>query len=168
MAQDKLAYKEVKSEEDVAQTAALAKEIWTKHYVPIVGKEQVDYMLAKFQNKEAMTQQIEEGYEYTLWSVDKPIGYLSLHGRKDHLFISKIYLLLQERGKGYGRQMMQYAISQATAKNYSRIRLTVNKYNNKTIAAYQKLCFEKRRALVADIGQGYVMDDFEMELEITT
>ena len=34
----------------VAAVAALAREIWTEHYVPIIGPEQVSYMLDEIQS----------------------------------------------------------------------------------------------------------------------
>tara|TARA_B110000902_G_scaffold134295_2_gene155763 strand:+ start:2501 stop:3013 length:513 start_codon:yes stop_codon:yes gene_type:complete len=163
---DKLKPKQVLSEEDITTVAILAKQIWTQHYTPIIGIAQVDYMLAKFQNEAAISNQIEEGYDYTLWQAKEPIGYLSLLHQNDGLFISKIYLLLHERGKGYGKQMMDYAIAAAKAEKHKRIRLTVNKYNDKSIAAYEKLGFIKKNEVVFDIGKGYFMDDFEMELTI--
>ena len=42
----------------------LAKEIWTEHYVPIIGIEQVEYMLAKSQSFDAISNQIaNEGFK---------------------------------------------------------------------------------------------------------
>jgi len=42
----------------------LAREIWTDHYVPIIGQAQVDYMLDTFQREEAIAAQLAGGYEY--------------------------------------------------------------------------------------------------------
>lgn len=158
--------KTVLSASDIAATARLARQIWEQHYTPIIGTEQVNYMLTKFQSEAAIAQQIEEGYEYTLWQTDKPVGYLCIQERENHLFISKIYVTHPERGKGYGKEMMNYAMAIAADKALQIIRLTVNKHNDKSIAAYQKMSFTIRRAVVFDIGQGYVMDDYEMELEV--
>ncbi len=166
MKHDKLQSKQVVSEGDITTVATLAKQIWTQHYVPIIGRSQVDYMLAKFQDETAIAAQIEKGYSYTLWHNPEPIGYLCLLHQNDGLFISKIYLLLDERGKGYGKKMMTYAIAEAKVNKHKYIRLTVNKYNDKSIAAYEKLGFIKKREVVFDIGKGYSMDDFEMELAI--
>ena len=163
---DKLESKQVVSERDITNVAMLARQIWLQHYTPIIGIAQVDYMLAKFQNEVAISNQIEEGYNYILWNAPEPVGYLSLLHQNNGLFISKIYLLLDERGKGYGKQMIDFAIAEAKAHQHNHIRLTVNKYNDKSIAAYKKLGFIKKREVVFDIGKGYFMDDFEMELVI--
>lgn len=34
--------------EQIAAVAALAREIWTQHYTPIIGAAQVAYMLERF------------------------------------------------------------------------------------------------------------------------
>lgn len=49
------------SQSDIAQTADLAREIWTDHFTPIIGSAQVEYMLEKFQSPDAMTRQISGG-----------------------------------------------------------------------------------------------------------
>lgn len=153
---------EVSDNQGITILAKLAKTIWEQHYIPIVGPEQIAYMLDKFQSEAPMKQQISDGYHYYLAEVDNPIGYLSLQDRGNHLFISKIYLLAETRGKGYGKRMIDFAVSQAREVNLKEIRLTVNKNNAKTIQFYESVGFHNHRELVADIGNGYVMDDYEM------
>jgi len=36
--------------------------LWQVHYAPIIGQEQVDYMLAEFQSEQAIEDQISGGY----------------------------------------------------------------------------------------------------------
>lgn len=156
----------VTSQEDVFSTAVLASAIWKQHYTPIIGIEQVNYMLDKFQSETAINDQIKNGFEYFLAVADGPIGYLSLKTEKDTLFISKIYLVKSERGKGYGKNMMNFAKTYAKQKKLEKLRLTVNKYNLLSIEAYEKMGFTKKRAVVFDIGNGYIMDDYEMELTL--
>ena len=49
---------------------AVADAIWHQHYTPILGEEQVDYMVEKFLSPEALVEQINSGYEYFLFSYD--------------------------------------------------------------------------------------------------
>jgi ribosomal protein S18 acetylase RimI-like enzyme len=42
------------------------------------------------------------------------------------------------------------------------LRLNVNKHNIKAIGAYRKSGYETVESVVADIGGGYVMDDYVM------
>jgi hypothetical protein len=59
----------VTATEQTRQVAELARDIWTEHYVPIIGRDQVDYMLDRFQSSDAIARQIESGCKYYLASV---------------------------------------------------------------------------------------------------
>jgi ribosomal protein S18 acetylase RimI-like enzyme len=166
LAIDKPKLSPVSSTEQIETTAQLAAEIWTQHYTAIIGAEQVAYMLAKFQSKAAITQQISEGYQYYLLDSKNPSGYLCLKQEDNALFISKIYLKANQRGKGFGKVMMEFTKNQAINLGVNELRLTVNKYNTKTISAYEKMGFSKKREVVFDIGNGYIMDDYEMILNL--
>jgi RimJ/RimL family protein N-acetyltransferase len=145
----------------------LATEIWHEHYTPIIGKAQVEYMLDKFQSADAMQKQMDEGYEYySILINEKLIGYLSIQPRDGHLFLSKAYVHLDYRGNGNGQKAFHFVMQRAKALHLNKIQLTVNKYNLRTINVYEKYGFKKVKEAVFDIGQGYIMDDFVMELEI--
>ena len=70
--------KMAENEKDFTLLAELAHSIWREHYDGIVDMEQIDYMLETNQSPEAIAQQIEEGYHYSIVLVDtEPAGYLS-------------------------------------------------------------------------------------------
>lgn len=151
-------------EADLTAIANLADIIWREHYTPIIGPEQVEYMLDKFQSASAMSQQISEGVSYyTLWLDDLLVGYLSFYSKGEVLFLSKIYVLSQLRGQGIGQQAMEFIKEQALSHGLERIQLTVNKYNTGSITAYERMGFKKVDEVVMDIGGGFVMDDYVME-----
>ncbi len=94
-------YVKVTTTTDVNRMCALAKEIWHEHFTPIIGYDQVVYMLEKFQSPVAVNGQIEEGYEYYLTMVDgQLVGYIGIHKGPSALFLSKLYLEKSARGKG--------------------------------------------------------------------
>ncbi len=145
---------------------SLAREIWTEHYTPIIGREQVEYMLEKFQSAKAIMDQIKEGMLYYLIELDSaPIGYVAVlpKEKERELFLSKIYVRSADRGKGYGRKAMQFAESLAMDRGLNKIALTVNKQNLESINAYEKLGFRNIGSLVQDIGSGFIMDDYRLE-----
>jgi diamine N-acetyltransferase len=150
---------------DFATIENLAKTIWTEHYTPIIGKKQVDYMLDKFQSVEAISNQISDsGYHYYIIRDDnKNTGYIGIQPIDKELFLSKIYVKSSERGKGYGREAMQFIENFAKKKKLKKITLTVNKNNTNSINAYEKMGFSCVASIVQDIGNGFVMDDFKME-----
>ena len=152
----------VESREQIAAVAALAREIWTQHYVPIIGAAQVEYMLAKFQSAEAIARQIAaEGYEYYL---APGAGYLALvpDPARNSVMLSKLYVREKRRGTGMGRAMVEFAAKRAAELGGTELWLTVNKRNAGSIAFYGKMGFRKMDALVTDIGGGFVMDDWRM------
>lgn len=160
-------FHEVNSDSDLEQIENMAITIWHEHYTPIIGKEQVIYMLDKFQSVIAMRDQIDMGYQYFIINFnDNPVGYLSFERRIDALFLSKIYLLKRKRGKGIGRTAMEFVISAAKGLNCVKVALTVNRFNQNSIRAYESAGFEKKGELVQDIGNGFVMDDYLMEKAI--
>jgi len=147
--------------------ADLAKEIWEEHYTPIIGIEQVDYMLNKFQSELAIENQIREGYQYfTIYFGGIPVGYLSFIKKEESLFLSKIYILQSERGKGIGKFTMEFVEEKAIELELSSITLTVNINNANSIKAYEKMGFKNIGTQVADIGNGFVMDDFLFEKKL--
>ncbi len=160
MAQIKIANTDL----DYNTIASLAEIIWKEHYIPIIGIEQVDYMLEKFQSAMAIKIQVLDGASYFIISQqDTNVGYLSFSIKKDSLFLSKLYVLNSSRGKGIGKSAMKFIQDKANEKGFKSISLTVNKYNAASIKAYEKMGFKKIKAIIMDIGNGYIMDDYLME-----
>jgi ribosomal protein S18 acetylase RimI-like enzyme len=157
----------VDNKKAIAQVYNLAKEIWNQHYLPIIGQEQVDYMLDKFQSERAIKEQIAEGYKYYLIidnQIDNQVevGYFSVKDKAAKLFLSKLYVLDSFRGKGIGKQGIKFIKSTF---NNPVIQLTVNKNNFNSIAFYKKVGFKIVEDVVTDIGNGFVMDDYVMEMQ---
>jgi diamine N-acetyltransferase len=155
----------VQSELELAVVAELAREIWYEYYVALIGRAQVDYMVAKFQSTDAMAQQMRAGYEYFLLRrAGQNAGYCAVQAKADErsLFISKLYLLRQERGAGTGRRCMEFIEQLARRRGLQSLWLTVNK-GNPAVNAYKRLGFRIAADLVIDIGGGFVMDDYRME-----
>ena len=154
---------------DYKNIADIADVIWREHYIPIVGKPQIDYMLQKFQSASAIEKQVEDGFEYfTIYFEEIAVGYISIEQEENSLFLSKIYVLSSHRGKKIGKAAMQFVENKAKTYQKERIRLTVNINNTNAIKAYEKLGFINVGPLVADIGNGFVMDDYQMVKEISS
>jgi diamine N-acetyltransferase len=153
------------TERDSRSLAALADEIWREYYPAIIGLEQVEYMLQTFQSPEAIDKQQAQGYRYFFIAVQgDPVGYLSIlpDPVTNTLFLSKLYLLRQRRGQGWGRLVLKQLEIMAREQALQRITLTVNKQNAIAIAAYQRMGFSITAAVVTDIKAGFVMDDYRM------
>lgn len=152
-------------ENEIKDVAALASSIWHEYFPCILTEGQIDYMVEQFQSEHAMLSQIhDKGYRYAYIEDDGEVkGYTAICPEGKKLFISKLYLKKEERGRGYGSAAIQRIIEYAKENNHSFIYLTVNKYNDKAIKAYERNGFEKIQSICTDIGDGYVMDDYVME-----
>jgi len=152
---------------DFQAIEALAREIWTEHYVPIIGEVQVKYMLDMFQSEKAIAEQIKKGFLYYIIEEDgQLIGYLGVHPRGKELFLSKIYVKSSERRKGFGQKAMTFIENLAAEGKMDKITLTVNRNNLDSIKAYKKMGFEKVGEILQNIGNGFVMDDYKMQKKI--
>lgn len=143
----------------------LVQEIWPEIYVPIIGREQVDYMLRTYQSLENIQQNIEAGDCYfILYEGETPIGYTAYREEPGIFYISKLYLNGETRGKGYGSQVFNWFEALGAGKV---LRLNVNKYNERGIAVYEHRGFKCVEACQNEIGAGYVMDDYVYEKDLT-
>ena len=161
-------YTQVTTKVQIIATAKLAREIWIEHFTAIIGADQVNYMLDKFQSEKAIADQIQnKGYIYYLIKESKQaIGYCAIVQEEDVLFLSKLYIRKIMRGKGIARKTIDFIKTIALERNLGRITLTVNKNNIGPIAAYEKLGFVNTGPIVQDIGGGFIMDDYKMELKL--
>ena len=158
----------VSTPEQIEIVAALAKKIWSEHYADLLGQAQIDYMVEKFQSVPAIRSQLaHDGYQYFLFQYNgENAGYLAIQWKEDSLFLSKIYVDKEFRRKHLAKTGVEYAKKLCLDNSRRKLWLTVNKGNSGSIAAYQKLGFQITREQTADIGGGFVMDDYIMELDL--
>ncbi len=157
-----LIIRSVKTEEQIRQLAELASQIWNEYFIEILSKEQIDYMIETFQSAAAITEQIQEGYQYYFIINDTEIiGYFGICKQEDGtMFLPKLYLAKEHRGKGHASQVFQFIKEKSLEQCCSSIWLAVNRHNQQAIAVYEHLGMQRLREQVIDIGNGFVMDDF--------
>ena len=147
--------------------STMAEEIWHEYFTPIIGTEQVEYMLEKFLSADALVEQINSGYEYFLFSYDYTFaGFAAIKEENGELFLSKLYVDKEFRGKGIGSHMFQKFIEICKLRELNKIWLTCNRNNTSSLEVYKHLGFKVVREEVADIGNGFVMDDYILEYEV--
>lgn len=179
--------KKVEPVHDLDALAEMAHDIWFEYWPAHIGADQTAYMVEQFQSKAAIARDIaEHDYEYyfVIDEAGKAVGYVGIaperfsddlenphakaHGeaitplRADRLFISKIYLYAEERGKHYLSQILEWLRDYARKLGLTGMYLTVNKGNELGIRAYKGNGFDIIESVEADIGNGFVMDDYIM------
>lgn len=156
----------VSTNDDIDCVATLAREIWTEHFTPIIGEQQVKYMLMKFQSADAIKSQIDSGWEYYLAKFENEwVGYIGLSPdlRNNRMILSKIYTKSSVRGKGIGKSMLEYVEDKCVSEKFSSIWLTVNRFNDGPISWYKRRGFSVIDEVKKDIGGDFFMDDYIME-----
>jgi len=165
----RLEVRKAETDTQVREIADLAKVIWNEHFTPIIGKDQVDYMVEKFQSYPALKEQISEGYEYyQIFSSGEFCGYTGIHpGEDNRLFLSKLYLKKESRGHHLATGAFSFLKEICRERGYSAIWLTCNKHNDNSLGVYRHFGFEIIDTQEADIGGGFIMDDYIMEYKIS-
>ena len=144
----------------------MATIIWREHYSPIIGDQQVAYMLATIQSKERILADFVNVDYYIIQLEHKAIGYLALETKRESFFLSKIYLYKEVRGRGYGHSIISYLKNKTRLEGKKYLELTVNKYNPSAILFYEKIGFQRVDAIISDIGKGFFMDDYVYRLYV--
>ena len=174
-----VAFIPVKRPEQIQEIAGIAKITWTEHYTSLIGSAQVAYMIEKFQSVSAITNQIQQGYRYYLIQFDgQAAGYISIllqpmeksplpsGPMEKSLFLSKFYVEKPYRGRHIATQTIAFIKEICKKEELHKIWLTANKQNRSSLEVYEHLGFTRARDVITDIGEGYVMDDYIMEVII--
>ncbi len=159
----------VETDKELHEVADLATEIWHECFPGIISMEQIEYMVEKFQSYQAMKEQIYgQGYSYLAVRDDgKLCGYIGIKPEDDErFFLSKLYLCADKRGRGIASSMLNRVFDEARRSGKKSVYLTVNRHNDHAVAVYKKTGFIITRRAVADIGNGFVMDDYIMEYKL--
>lgn len=147
---------------DIPVIKELAHITWNEHYPAIIGQKQVDYMLELMYSEKSLEKQMNEGHIFYLIKTGSKsnLGFLSItETSPEEIYLQKIYILGDVHGKGAGKGAWN-----ALCKLYNprTVKLNVNRMNMKAINFYFKAGFKINRVVNFDIGEGYVMEDFEM------
>jgi ribosomal protein S18 acetylase RimI-like enzyme len=160
-----ITFEQVVTEKQIKVLANTANVVWHEAYKGIVAMSQIDYMIEKFQSFNPLFEAINKNnYLYFLIKSDNNVaGYIGLHEENGKMFLSKLYILKEYRGKGVSSKTFEFIENLAKEKNLKSVWLTVNKNNNHAIEVYKHKGFVVIRKQVADIGNGFVMDDYVFE-----
>lgn len=158
----------VETGQQINEVVHLAETIWHEHFTPIIGTDQVNYMLDKFQSAPALKQQLKDGYEYyQLFDNGQFCGYCGVHPENGKLLLSKLYIKREFRGRHLASKAFHFLTKLCKERGLVSIWLTCNKQNHDSLAVYRHLGFKTVDTQAADIGCGYVMDDYIMEYTIS-
>ncbi len=154
--------------QDIPLIRALCFKIWPQTYNHLLSQDQIDYMLDMMYSHASLQKQMEEAGCVFLIVYDEadPVGFASFNENKPGIWkLHKIYILPDLQGKGIGRLIINYIVAEIKPKNAKAIQLQVNR-ENKATGFYERLGFIIIETADFDIGNGYFMKDYIMELAL--
>jgi ribosomal protein S18 acetylase RimI-like enzyme len=165
---DALDFRFLETSNDFRQLEPFAASIWEQYYTPIIGADQVAFMLEKFQSAQAMFDQFSAGYKYAVVICgDQKAGYFAYDGKAEkEVFISKLYIHKDFRRRGLGRHILDFIAKETRALGCTAMTLSVNKDNSNSIQFYIAYGFQTIKAQKVAIGEGFYMDDYVMSYPV--
>ena len=156
----------VKANKDEAELIQqLAHAIWYPTYQEILSKRQIDFMLERMYSVEAIQASMAlKSAFYLLFDDVEAVGFIGIEPKEDLLRIEKIYLLPSTQGRGFGKQLIDFAAEEARKLGLSELELNVNR-SNKAYHFYLKQGFR----VVEEVDIPYyefILDDYIMRKKI--
>lgn len=143
---------------DASAISELLNIIWPECYKEMLSKEQIDYMLEKFMNKDVILKQINNDMIFNFVYYNNELAAMFAYTKhNDHIYLEKLYAKDIYRGKGLFTYILNYFNSYK-----QNIKLNTCKYN-KTLEVYLHVGFEIIDERIHDIGNNFVMDDYILE-----
>ena len=158
----------VATQEQLSIVHDLAHKIWPTTYGHILSKDQFDYMMEMMYNIDSLKKQLTTKPFLLVEDEGQYIGFASYEINWENTIktkIHKLYVLPEIQGKGFGKLLINHIKQIAQNANNSILLLTVNRFN-KAKDFYTKLGFQITEEKQFQIGNGYIMDDYVMELPI--
>lgn len=156
-------------EADLPIISDLAERIWPHTYSAYLSDEQLRYMLDKMYNQGELLEQLLKGYAFLIAEEDKKdVGFASfslIDPENEGYKLHKIYVLPEMHGKGVGKILMNEIVNQIVRKGGKTLQLNVNR-NNKAKDFYLKAGFKIKETVDLDLGNGFFMNDYVMELSL--
>lgn len=148
------------TDNDLKQLKAFAAPIWRECYDGIVEAEHTEMLISKYFDYDNIQKFKADGmiYEYVLNNNDR-IGFIAYEIRPEYIYLDKLYLLKEHRGKHLSKPIFNYLSDTYRLP----IRLNVNRGNERAITAYKANGFTVVRTEEIPQQGGFVNCDYVME-----
>ncbi len=153
---------------DIPLIISLANQVWPQTYVPILGPDQVTFMLGAFYSIDSLQQQMDTGHHFAICNLQgEPVAFASWSAMQGGGFkLHKLYIQPGNQGRGVGKLVLEYIFGTIKEQNGNTLFLNVNRYNHKAIAFYEKIGFVLAGEEDIDIGNGYFMNDYVYRFDL--
>ena len=137
-------------------------DIWIETFGGIISKEHIEFLLHKYFDIGNIRQFLQNGYKYFyICDNGEKTGVLVFAERENEIFIDKLYIRKNFRGKGYS----SFAVRQLQ-KFDKNICLNVNVNNTHAVSVYKHLGFVIDKRVSIPISENMVNEDYCMILKV--
>lgn len=157
--------------DDIPLIQEMSHEIWHEVYPSVISLEQIGYMLEKMYSNIAIKEQITQlGHHFLLLEAEgNSVGFASYSiksgSEPGRYRLHKLYIKTNLHGKGLGKSLIRHICSIIINDGALELELNVNK-RNPAVSFYEHLGFYREKEVTIDIGEGHVMDDYIMVLNL--
>ncbi len=152
---------------DVPLIRDMAATVWPITYSHILSPGQIRYMMELIYSTSSLQQQVARGHQFIVAYTDEtPVAFASYSPKEQNPSIyklHKIYIMPDRQGKGLGRLLINYVMDDI--KPAACLQLNVNRHNQ-ALHFYERLGFSIIAEEDIDIGNGFFMNDYVMEMKI--
>ncbi len=156
-------------EEDIAIISDLAERIWPQTYSSYISEAQLRYMLNMMYNRGELLAQLQKGHTFLIASEDGNdlgfAGFSIIDPTTRAYKLHKLYVLPETHGKGIGKLLIKEVMDLAAQAGGKTLQLNVNR-NNNAKDFYLKMGFRIKETVDIEIGNGFLMNDYVMEIPI--
>ena len=152
------------TKKEMAHVIMLAHRIWPDAYRDILTSEQIENMLLRIYNYESLQKETDAGHQFHVaYMGHMPVGYASAYLEGDVIWLKKLYVDRDYKGKRIGVRLMHTAVSALLPA--TEIRLLVNPDNKPAQNFYTHMGFSKIAEVPVQMGDWHFNDHlFSMSL----
>ena len=152
---------------DIPLIREITYRVWPSTYIPIIGREQLDYMLDLFYNENSLKEQMNNGHTFLIAEYNnEAIGFAAYNFIADKTYkLQKLYVLPTIQQKGSGKVLLMEVIDRVKALGAKKLQLNVNRHN-KALLFYEKMGFVIIMEDDIDLGHNFYMNDYVMEKDL--
>lgn len=156
-------------EQDLPVIADIAERTWPVTYGGIISSEQLRYMLDRMYSHVELLSQLEKGHTFLILSNDMvDIGFagFSVDENEGNVYkLHKLYVIPDAQGGGFGKFLINEVVDQVRKAGGAYLQLNVNRAN-KAKDFYERMGFMVKETVDIDIGNGFYMNDYVMEIAL--
>ncbi len=159
--------------DDIESIKRIAFTTWPVAYAEILSQGQMDYMLEMMYSTAALTMQMAHKHNCFVLVIDEAVSTQALgfasyelaYRQTDKTKLHKLYVLPDAQRRGAGGALVRAVAGMAKRAAQTALTLNVNKFNNAK-GFYVRLGFAVVGEEDIDIGEGFLMQDFILEMPL--